>query len=239
MNATAEKSPLKVTVSDPWPLNVDKKNSESRPYLYDMGQGLLLTSNPQGSDALLEPYIVRRSTDAGKTWQPIANFPNLKEQGWRHEMVCLSNGWLLASEILGPGVGGERIRYVLSRDDGVTWGEVFEYYNPGRAIGGRACRRTVELGGGNIGVVFYDVDTKQTGGPGLFFLIPFFETIAVLIDVRIRTTEIRADHITLLGGGGGEGGGSRRPAGRAAEGRTERTFDINDDIIGFFQNGFY
>lgn len=30
-------------------------------------------------------------------------------------------------------------------------------------------------------------------GPGLFFLIPFFETIAVLIDVRIRTTEIRAE----------------------------------------------
>jgi len=60
--------------------------------------------------------------------------------------------------------------YVLSRDDGVTWGEVFEYYNPGRAIGGRACPRTVELGGGNIGVVFYDVEPKQAGGPGLFFL---------------------------------------------------------------------
>jgi hypothetical protein len=77
---------------------------------------------------------------------------------------------LLASEILGPGVGGVRIRYVLSRDDGVTWGEVFEYYHPGRAIGGRACPRTVELGGGNLGIVFYDVDPNQAGGPGLFFL---------------------------------------------------------------------
>lgn len=111
-----------------------------------------------------------RSTDAGKTWQTIANFPNLKEQGWRHELVCLANGWLLGSEILGPGVGGERIRYVLSRDDGVTWGEVFEYYNPGRAIGGRACPRTVQLDAENLGVVFYDVDPKQAGGPGLFFL---------------------------------------------------------------------
>ena len=113
---------------------------------------------------------VWRSDDAGKTWQPIANFPNLKEQGWRHEMVCLANGWLLASEILGPGVGGERIRYVLSRHDGATWGEFFEYYNPGRAIGGRACPRTVELGGGNLGVVFYDVEPKQPGGPSVFFL---------------------------------------------------------------------
>ena len=111
-----------------------------------------------------------RSTDDGKTWTEIAKFPNLKEQGWRHEMVCLSNGWLLASEILGPGVGGERIRYVISRDDGITWDQFFEYYNPGRPIGGRACPRTVQLDAETIGVVFYDVDTTQDGGPGLFFL---------------------------------------------------------------------
>jgi hypothetical protein len=42
-----------------------------------------------------------RSSDAGQTWQPIEKFPNLKEQGWRHELVCLANGWLLASEIPG------------------------------------------------------------------------------------------------------------------------------------------
>lgn len=111
-----------------------------------------------------------RSTDDGKTWQEIAKFPNLKEQGWRHEMVCLSNGWLLASEILGPGVGGERIRYVISRDDGLTWSDTFEYHNPGRPIGGRACPRTVELDAKSIGVVFYDMSEEQTGGPGLFFL---------------------------------------------------------------------
>lgn len=111
-----------------------------------------------------------RSTDDGKTWTEIPKFPNLKEQGWRHEMVCLSNGWLLASEILGPGIGGERIRYVISRDDGMTWSDTFEYYNPGRPIGGRACPRTVEIDSETIGVVFYDVDAKQEGGPGLFFL---------------------------------------------------------------------
>src|SRR5690606_11749926 len=83
-----------------------------------------------------------RSTDQGQTWTEIPDFPNVKEQGWRHEMVCLSNGWLLASRILGPGFGGERIQYVISRDDGLTWKDVFEYYNPGRAIAGRACPRT-------------------------------------------------------------------------------------------------
>jgi hypothetical protein len=111
-----------------------------------------------------------RSTDDGKTWTPIKKFPDVKTQGWRHELVCLANGWLLASEILGPGVGGERIRYVLSRDDGLTWNESFEYHNPGRAIGGRACPRTIQLDDKTIGVVFYDVDPKQADGPGLFFL---------------------------------------------------------------------
>ncbi|MCH8149873.1 MAG: exo-alpha-sialidase [Planctomycetes bacterium] len=111
-----------------------------------------------------------RSTDDGKTWTEIKGFPDLKSQGWRHEMVGLSNGWLLASEILGSGFGGERIRYRISHDDGVTWDHVFEYYNPGRAINGRACPRTVQLDDKTIGVVFYDIDAKQEGGPGLFFL---------------------------------------------------------------------
>jgi hypothetical protein len=111
-----------------------------------------------------------RSTDAGQSWTEIDRFPNLKEQGWRHELVCLANGWLLASEILGPGVGGERIRYVISFNDGLTWEHHFEYYNPGRPIGGRACPRTVQLDAETIGVVFYDVEPKQEGGPGLFFL---------------------------------------------------------------------
>jgi hypothetical protein len=117
-----------------------------------------------------------RSSDEGKTWQPIVGFPNLKEQGWRHELVCLANGWLLASEILGPGFGGETIRYVISRDDGLTWSPTHEYYKPGRPIGGRACPRTVQLDDQTLGVVFYDVEPKQPGGPGLFFLkIPLEE----------------------------------------------------------------
>ncbi|MFM8468486.1 MAG: sialidase family protein [Limisphaerales bacterium] len=146
----------------------DPTSGASQPFGDGRAHGLVpIVRTPKGS---FISGAGLRSTDAGKTWQPIAHFPNVKEQGWRHERVCLANGWLLASEILGPGVGGERIRYVLSRDDGVTWGETFEYYNPGRAIGGRACPRTVELGGGQLGVIFYDVELKQTGGPGVFFL---------------------------------------------------------------------
>lgn len=111
-----------------------------------------------------------RSTDEGKTWQEIKGMPDIHSQGWRHELVCLSNGMLLASEILGLGFGGERIRYVISTDDGLSWDRTYEYYNPGRAIGGRACPRTVELDKETIGVVFYDVDAKEQEGRGLFFL---------------------------------------------------------------------
>jgi regulator of protease activity HflC (stomatin/prohibitin superfamily) len=34
---------------------------------------------------------------------------------------------------------------------------------------------------------------RGLGGPGLFYVIPFLETIATVIDLRIRTTEIRAE----------------------------------------------
>jgi hypothetical protein len=111
-----------------------------------------------------------RSTDGGRSWQPIAGFPNVHEQGWRHEITALKNGRILASDIVGPGVGGDWIRYVVSCDDGLTWKPSLKYYDPGRPIGGRACPRTVELDDRTLGVVFYDVDAGQAGGPGLFFL---------------------------------------------------------------------
>jgi len=42
--AIAEKPPLK-TLSEPWPLNVETKNSESRPHFYDIFQRLPTETN--------------------------------------------------------------------------------------------------------------------------------------------------------------------------------------------------
>ena len=114
----------------------------------------------------------QRSTDSGKTWKKIATFPRISADGWRYDMTCLSNGWLLASEVLGPGVGGEKWRFVISRDDGLTWdfANPYEFYSPGRPIGGRACPRTVQIDKDTIGTLFYDTDDKQPGGPSVFFL---------------------------------------------------------------------
>jgi len=113
----------------------------------------------------------KRSTDGGLTWQPIKPFPDVFTQGWRHEMIALKNGWLLASQIPGPGVGGEKINFIVSRDDGQSWDleHPVEFYNPGRPIGGRACPRTVEIDDHTLGTIFYDTDDKQAGGSGVFF----------------------------------------------------------------------
>jgi hypothetical protein len=116
--------------------------------------------------------IGARSTDSGRTWRKIDPFPRIGSDGWRHDLMAVSNGWLVASEVIGPGVGGDRWRFVVSRDDGQSWdfeGAV-DFYNPGRPIGGRACPKTIQLDPETLGTVFYDVDAKQAGGPGVFFL---------------------------------------------------------------------
>jgi arylsulfatase A len=112
-----------------------------------------------------------RSTDGGKTWQEIKPFPDVSSQGWRQQLIALKNGWLLASQSIGPGVGGDKIHFVLSRDDGQTWDleRPVVFYDPGRPIGGRACPRSVEIDDQTLGTIFYDIDAKQPGGSGVFF----------------------------------------------------------------------
>jgi hypothetical protein len=114
----------------------------------------------------------QRSTDGGMTWEKVTPFPAIGANGWRFDLVTLENGWLVASEVLGPGVGGDKWRFVISRDDGKSWDidGAIEFYNPGRAIGGRACPRTVQIDKETIGTVLYDTDEKQAGGSGVFFL---------------------------------------------------------------------
>jgi len=113
-----------------------------------------------------------RSTDHGRTWQSVTPFPKIGADGWRYDMMSVDNGWLVASEVIGPGVGGDRWRFVVSRDDGLSWDfeGARDFYNPGRPIGGRACPKTVQLDKETLGTIFYDVDASQASGPGVFFL---------------------------------------------------------------------
>ena len=69
--------PLNITISEPWPITERPGVRETRPYLYDLGQGLLLMSVAQGPDAFYEPYGLLKSSDAGKTWTPIPGLDQL------------------------------------------------------------------------------------------------------------------------------------------------------------------
>jgi photosystem II stability/assembly factor-like uncharacterized protein len=69
-------SPVRVTVSRSWDIPRDRVH-QTRPYLYDLKQGLLLMSVAQGPDAFYEPYGLLKSTDAGKTWAPIPGLDQL------------------------------------------------------------------------------------------------------------------------------------------------------------------
>jgi hypothetical protein len=143
---------------------------EERPFGDGRNHGLVpIVRTPMGT---LVSGAGLRSTDGGKTWEKVTPFPKIAPDGWRHEMIALDNGWLLASEVLGPGIGGERWRFIVSRDDGKTWdfdGAV-TYYDPGRAIGGRACPRTVQLDRDTLGTILYDTDAPKPEGAGVFFL---------------------------------------------------------------------
>jgi hypothetical protein len=73
----------------------------------------------------------------------------------------------------GVGQDGEwGYELVASRDDGVTWdfAHAVTVYNPGRRIVGRGWPRTVAIDDRTLGTLFYDCDTKQPGGPGVFFV---------------------------------------------------------------------
>ena len=145
------------------------ETGEEKPFADGTKHGLVpIVRTPKGT---LVSGKGLRSADDGKTWETIKLFPDVSSQGWRQQMIALKNGWLVASQSDGPGVGGDKIHFVISRDDGKTWDieHPVEFYNPGRAIGGRACPRSVEIDDKTLGTIFYDTDPKQAGGSGVFF----------------------------------------------------------------------
>lgn len=62
--------PVRITVGEAWDI-ARQEVRQTRPYLYDLGEGLLLMSVAQGPDAFYEPYGLLKSTNLGKTWAPI------------------------------------------------------------------------------------------------------------------------------------------------------------------------
>ncbi len=62
---------LKIALSKPWKIPSVCGRPQNRPYMYNVGRGMLLMSVAQGPDKEFEPYGILKSTDEGKTWTPV------------------------------------------------------------------------------------------------------------------------------------------------------------------------
>jgi hypothetical protein len=90
--------PITELSRDRWLMSLDDRtfvfdplNATAQPFGDGRQHGLVpIVRTPRGT---FVSGAGLRSLDQGGTWQQIEGFPNLKEQGWRHELVCLSNGY--------------------------------------------------------------------------------------------------------------------------------------------------
>lgn len=120
----AAKPALRLTLSAPWEIPAAKgtnpiyehQPAPTRPFLHDLGRGLLLLSVAQGPDAVMEPYGVLKSTDAGRTWQPV---PGLQAKTFAPQSITRrADGTIL-------GVSRWTARY--AREDGVYLGMTYRF----------------------------------------------------------------------------------------------------------------
>lgn len=105
-----------------------------------------------------------RSTDQGKTWQQIRPFPPMN---YRNDMIALTNGWLVATL---TGKNKVPFQLVVSRDDGRTWD--FEHaleLNDTERVGPNA-PHLAELDKATLGIVFWNANPQQSGGPAICFI---------------------------------------------------------------------
>lgn len=140
-------------------------------------QGTLISGAPQAHAPVpvgKPGKMVRglRSTDGGRTWDALHAFPYFGVAGY--DLTCLQDGRLILSSIV-YGVGRDdewAFELIMSRDDGATWDRQggIEIYNPGRPIPGRGWPRTVQIDETSLGTLFFDLDARQPGGPGVFFV---------------------------------------------------------------------
>ncbi len=87
-----QKPELKIALGAPWKIPGGGRY-QTRPYLYNVGRGVLLMSVAQGPDKEYEPYGILRSTDEGRTWAPVEG---LQEKMFAPQpMIRLADGQVM------------------------------------------------------------------------------------------------------------------------------------------------
>ena len=145
--------------------------------LVKTSQGALISGAPQSNAPVPvgkpgQMVYGLRSTDDGKTWRALQTLPYFGVAGY--DLTALDKGIVVLTSIL-YGVGRDdewAFELSLSHDDGLTWDKANAVivYNPGRPIRGRGWPRSVAIDDKTLGTLFYDLDAKQKGGPGVFFV---------------------------------------------------------------------
>lgn len=145
--------------------------------LVQTSSGTLISGAPQSNAPVPvgkpgEMVSGLRSKDEGKSWQALHSLPYFGVAGY--DLTALDKGPVVLTSIL-YGVGRDSewaFELSLSKDDGLTWDKknAVIIYNPGRPIKGRGWPRTVLIDDQTLGTLFYDLDPKQSGGPGVFFV---------------------------------------------------------------------
>jgi len=120
-----------------------------------------------------------RSSDGGKTWNPLRAFP-YHELGFPHDLTVLDDGMVVLTAIIYDPMPADEVtlergfELVVSRDDGLTWDHdhAVVIFEPGRRIEGPrgGWPRTVQVDRESLGTLFFNLDKRQAGGPGLFFI---------------------------------------------------------------------
>jgi len=118
---------LRITTSEPWDIpSLPPDNPYLRPYKYvgdntrpfvhDMGEGMLLMRIAQGPDAFYLPTGTFITKDTGKTWQPVRNmqYKSFAPQS----MIRLRNGKILAFS---------RWAVKYEREDGIYIGMTYRF----------------------------------------------------------------------------------------------------------------
>lgn len=153
----------------------DERNHGMVPLLRTV-KGTFISGTPDAESPVpggkvKKPVGGLRSTDGGKTWQPLNAFPRFGVAGY--DLCLLNNGWIVLTAIDYGADGGEiGYRLIVSTDDGATWPQDRSVliHSPGRRIKGRGWPRSVQVDDATVGTAFYDLDPTQPGGPGMFFI---------------------------------------------------------------------
>lgn len=129
-----------------------------------------IVRTPKGSLVAMGPVLLR-STDDGKTWTTIENFP-AKPEGDTEEgryLTVVSDGRLVVTW----GVGNDNmgLRYNVSADDGLTWTDTVTLLPEVKAIARYYSPRTVQVDAKHLGTVFMN-------GSGVHFVKVPLELVA-------------------------------------------------------------